>query len=172
MAELKGLNELNRKMTEALSAFNVRAEAGDDFAYYWEQELVTFPVVAYNSNGDIFLEEFIKDRFGFVHIDHFVALLLHEVGHHLANEETDEGAVADFCWEEKERIEQELKECAEDDYEAKKRLHYQYYNLPEELMATQWAANYIKENPLAVNKLICACESALYEFYEKNEVWG
>lgn len=165
--KLKGVKKLNKKMTKALSAFDVKVKAGNDFAYYWAKNTITFPIMEYRSYGNDCLIEFIKDRFNFTEIDPFTAFLLHEVGHHMANDEM-EGAVGQFCWDEKERIEKELAECADDDLEAKKRLHYQYYNLPEELMATQWAANYIKENPRKVGKLISDCHDAIYEFYKKN----
>ena len=171
MAKLKGRKKLNKRMTKALSAFGVTAKVGESFAYYWEKHLVTFPVVDTQSEGEQFLIEFVKDRFDMAEVDPFTLFLLHEVGHHKANDEM-EGAVGQFCWDEKERIENELFDLAEDDIEGKKRLHYQYYNLPEEIMATQWAVNYIKKHPKAVNNLIAKCEKAIYDFYEKNEVEG
>lgn len=165
--KLKGVKKLNKKMTKALSAFDVKVKMGKDFAYYCAKSTITFPILEYHSFGNDCLIEFIKDRFDFAKLDTFTTILLHEVGHHMANDEMD-GAVGQFCWDEKERIEKELEECANDDLEAQKRLHYQYYNLPEELMATQWAANYIKENLQEVNKLISDCQDAIYEFYAKN----
>ena len=165
--KLKGMKKLNKRMTKALSAFNVKVKAGEDFAYYWKKQLVTFPIMSYKSFGNECLIEFIKDRFGFTEIDPFTAFLLHEVGHHLANDEM-EGAVGQFCWDEKERIEEELRECAEDDLETQKKLHFQYYNLPEEIMATQWAANFIKNHPEQTTQIMADCQKAIYKFYEKN----
>jgi hypothetical protein len=165
--KLKGVKKLNKKVTKALSAFNVNAKMGEDFSYFWEKELVTFPVLEWNEFGSQCLVEFIKDRFDVKDVDPFTTFLLHEVGHHMANDEM-EGAVGQFCWDEKERIEKELADCAEDDLEAQKRLHYQYYNLPEEIMATQWAINFIKKNPKKANKILSDCKKAIYEFYEKN----
>jgi hypothetical protein len=165
--KLKGVKKLNKKMTKALSAFDVKVKMGENFAYYWAKNTITFPVLEYRSYGNDCLIEFIKDRFNFTEIDPFTAFLLHEVGHHLANDEM-EGAVGQFCWDEKERIEKELAECVDDDFEAQKRLHYQYYNLPEEIMATQWMANFVKENPEETKKIIADCKKAIYKFYEKN----
>jgi len=169
MAKLKGYKKLNKRVTKALSAFNVTAKAGTDFAYYWQKELITFPVLQYNSFGEECLVEFVKDRFDLAEVDPWTLFLLHEVGHHMANDEI-EGAIGQFCWDEKERIEKEMVECAEDDLEGLKRLHYQYFNLPEELMATQWAVNFIKKHPKTVDHLILESEKAINKFYKKNKI--
>ena len=56
---------------------------------------------------------------------------------------------------------------AETEEECKK-LEWQYFNLPDEIMATQWAVNYAKKHPRIVNKIWKQMQNALVEFYKAN----
>lgn len=51
-----------------------------------------------------------------------------------------------------------------------KELEWEYFNLPDEIMATQWAVNWIKEHPKKTKKMYKACIKALIDFYETNNV--
>ena len=51
-----------------------------------------------------------------------------------------------------------------------KALEWQYFNLPDEIMATQWAVNYAKEHPKKIKKMWKKAQSALLDFYKKNGV--
>ena len=94
---------------------------------------------------------------------------MHEIGHAKANWEI-EGALQDFCLAEKERISEGMYDNA-DNLEVQKILEWQYFNLPDEIMATAWAVNYAKKHPKRVKKMWKQFEKAFHDFYEKNEVW-
>jgi hypothetical protein len=47
-------------------------------------------------------------------------------------------------------------------------LEYQYFNLPDEIMATQWAVNYAKKYPTRVQRMWEDIQDALTEFYKAN----
>ena len=51
-----------------------------------------------------------------------------------------------------------------------KELEFEYFNLPDEIMATQWAVNYIKNNPERVKIMWHNIQKALKKFYKKNKV--
>jgi hypothetical protein len=54
------------------------------------------------------------------------------------------------------------------DSEQSKALEWQYFNLPDEIMATQWAVNYAKEHPRKIKKMIERLRVSLMEFYMAN----
>ena len=77
-----------------------------------------------------------------------------------------EDNVYDFCLEEKDRLFKVL-DRTEDEEEIKK-LHWQYFNLPDEWGATFWAVKYMKEHPRKCKKMAKRLQDALNEFYDKN----
>ena len=165
--ELKGLTKLNKAISKELKPFGIsKAELSDDYSYTFSDESVTFKVTE-NGLADRLFEDFVEERFNFRCDCPFVLSLLHEVGHHKANDEID-GAIYDFCFSEKERIETELAICDENDIAKIKILEYQYFNLPDEIMATQWAVNYAKAHPKKIQALWKNAKQALFEFYDAN----
>ena len=169
MAKVKGLKKLNKAVSAQLAPFGIsKAVCANEFAYYFGDNKVTFSLVE-GTFGDKCLTDFFTNRFNYDCKFPFVLFLLHEVGHSKANENIQED-ILDFCLAEKERIDKELAET--EDKKIAKELHNQYFNLPDEIMATQWAINYAKKHPKKVRKMWKKCEKAFHEFYEKNEVWG
>lgn len=166
MAKLKGMRKLNKAITAPLAQrFGItEAICADEFAYYWDTETITYKLTD-GELEDKWFNEFIEERFDYKVKNSFVISLLHEVGHHKANEEICD-AIAEFCEAEKERIEEAMKN-AETEEECKK-LEWQYFNLPDEIMATQWAVNYAKKHPRIVNKIWRQMQNALVEFYKAN----
>ena len=165
MAKVKGLKKLNKAVSAQLAPFGIsKAVCTDEFAYYFSDNKVTFSLVE-GTFGDKCLTDFFKTRFDYDCKYPFVLFLLHEVGHHKANDNIQDD-IFHFCMKEKERIENELAET--DDEELAKKLHNQYFNLPDEIMATQWAINYAKKHPKKVRKMWKKCEKAFHNFYEKN----
>lgn len=167
MNKLKGLVKLNKAVSTELKPFGIsKAKLSDDYSYIFADESVTYKILE-DDLADKFFNDFIKERFGIdtTYYGSFVISLLHEVGHHKANDEI-EGAIYDFCMSEKERIAEELAEVETE--EKAKALEYQYFNLPDEIMATQWAVNWIKKNPKKMQKMNENMKKAVLEFAEKN----
>jgi hypothetical protein len=165
--KLKGKKELNKSISAILKPFGIRkAKLSKEYTYSFATEKVTFKITE-NEIEDKMFKDFVEDRFGYEVERPFIFSLLHEVGHHKANFEI-EGAILDFCLSEKKRIEQEM-ENAETEEEVVK-LSFQYFNLPDEIMATQWAVNFAMSNPQAVVEMEEQAETALRKFYKKNRV--
>lgn len=166
--KLKGKTKLNKAISAELKPFGIsKAELSDEYSYCFEDESIAFKITE-NGMEDIFFNDFIKERFDYVCAFPFVLSLLHEVGHHKANDEI-EGAIYDFCIAEKERINIAINDSS--DIEEIKALEYQYFNLPDEIMATQWAVNYAKSHPKKIAEMWVKMKKALFEFYKANGVF-
>lgn len=163
MNKVKGIKKLNKAVTKQLSPFGItKAECGAEYAYYFTKQKVTFSLV--ETDSDIAYREFVAERFGYTPENDFIFSLLHEIGHHKANDNiTDD--VYQFCLDEKARIEKEIKTATT---EREKELNWQYFNLPDEIMATQWAVKYAEAHPKKVRKMWKKCEKAIHKFYAKN----
>lgn len=166
--KVKGIKKLNKAISAPLiKNFGIsKAICSDDFQYSFANETIYFKITEGTIEDNLF-NEFIAERFGLEVSNTFIISMLHEVGHHKANDEI-EGAIYDFCIAEKERIEEEMREAVT--YEDVKALEFQYFNLPDEIMATQWAVNYIKNHPKKVTEMWAIWNKAFKKFYKKNGV--
>ena len=162
--KLKGVKKLNRSIATAFKGFGVSDFIlGKEYSYYFQSEKIMYKLTE-GSAEDEWFKEFIFERFGYKVEYPFILSVLHEIGHHKANDEIHD-AIYDFCMDEKQRINQEMQTANAGE---SKILEWQYFNLPDEIMATQWAVNYAKKHPRKIKKMWSACELALKEFYEKN----
>ena len=167
MSKLKGKKKLNKTISAQLAPFGIsKARLSNTFAYHFDNCKVDFKITF--GIEDAYFSEFIKERFGYDdNGNEFIISLLHEVGHHKANEEI-EGLLLDFCESEKNRIETTMQTTTIE--EEIKKLEWEYFNLPDEIMATAWAVKYAKVHPLEVQILTKIVEEALANFYKANEV--
>lgn len=168
MAKIKGIKKLNKAISKPLKdRFGIsKAVCTNEYSYIFEDESITFKLTE-GTIEDKWFAEFINERFGYEVKYPFIISLLHEVGHHKANDEID-GAIYDFCMAEKERISAEMQDA---DANKSKALEWQYFNLPDEIMATQWAVAYAKKHPRIVEKMWAEMAVALMEFYRVNGVF-
>lgn len=164
MGKLKGKKKLNKAVSALLEQFGIKdAKLSTEYSYMWEKERITYKLT--ETMGDELFNDFVFDRFGYKVKNTFIFSLLHEVGHHLANDEI-EGAISTFCTQEKERIEKAMQTA--DAYDEIKEIEYQYFNLPDEIMATQWAVNYAKTHELEIEVMWACIKQVLEKFYKKN----
>lgn len=161
----KGKKVLNKVVSNELATFGIKkAFCGNEYSYDFDSKTVTFKECE-NGIEDVWFTDFIKERFNYDVRYPFIMSLLHEVGHHKNNDDVV-GAVYDFCISEKERIIYESM-SAEDEQTAKN-LSWQYFNLPDEIMATAWAVDYARKHPKKIKKMWKKMRVALLDFYEKN----
>lgn len=166
MAKIKGKKKLNSAILKELQPFGITsAKLTGEYAYLPGTLGVTYGLELPTEYK--WLMDFIKDRFSYTCDYPFILLFLHELGHHHTI-----GAISyevqKFCDYEKNRIDVEI--SATDDEKEWKRLEFQYFGLPDELMATQWAVNYAKEHPRKVKNMAKRMVASFQEFYEKNGV--
>lgn len=161
---LVGKRKLNNAVTRALCGFGIsKARLSDKYSYIFEDESITYKITENDVEDKMFID-FIRERFDFEVTNPFMMSVLHEVGHHKANEEIYD-AIYDFCISEKERISREMQSA---NAVRTRELEYQYFNLPDEIMATQWAVNYAKKYPTRVQRMWEDIQNALTEFYKAN----
>lgn len=166
--KVKGLKKLNKAVSAELKPFGIaKATCATSYTYSFATEEITFKLTE-NEIEDIWFNEFIKEHFGETKAPSFILFLLHEVGHHLNNDEID-GALYDFCDREKKRIAAAMEENA-GDLDAQKILEWQYFNLPDEIMATSWAVEYARKHPKKVKAMWARLAKEFCNFYEKNEI--
>lgn len=164
MAKVKGAKKLNNSISKELKPFGIKcAKCADTYAYYFDKNMVTFKLTEDTTEDKWFLE-FIEKRFGYKAEYPFIISLLHEIGHSVNNDEITDN-LYDFCMREKERIDREMQTA---DHKKSKKLEFQYFNLPDEIMATAWAVDFAKSHPKKVEKMWKKCEKALHKFYAKN----
>jgi hypothetical protein len=168
MAKIKGVRKLNNRVSKTLAPFGIsRARVGKEYVYKFTDETIGFKITE-NTLEDKWFMEFVKDRFGYKVRYPFIFSLLHEVGHHKANDEI-EGGIYEFCIAEKKRIDKALANENLSEKKAKK-IEWQYFNLPDEIMATQWAVNYCRKHPQKIKEMWKECQAAFYEFYKANGI--
>lgn len=164
---LRGKKILNKAISAELAPFGIRrCILGTEYSYSFLKNDIMFKLDLGYEDG--LFSEFLKERFDYDDTGiEFLISLLHEVGHSIANEEI-EGAIEDFCQQEKARIEKALQTATDDDMI--KKLEFEYFSLPDEIMATQWAVNYAKENPLEIQIMWMKMARAIRVFYQMNGV--
>lgn len=161
----KSIKVLNKAITKELATFGIKkAVCGDEYSYDYDTKVITFKD-SENGIEDKWFTDFVKERFNYNVCYPFIISLLHEIGHNKANDDIV-GEVYDFCLAEKERIMYET--LATDDENEMKKLSWQYFNLPDEIMATKWAVDYARKHPKKIKKMWKKTRKALLEFYEKN----
>lgn len=165
MSNLKGMKALNKAVSASLAPFGISKAflSADGYSYLWEKEEITFTIFESGVEDDWF-NEFISERFGYEVQHNFIISLLHEVGHHYTYNDVD-GSILAFCSDEKERI---VKEMQDADEVRSKELEWQYFNLPDEIVATAWAVKYAKENPEVIEEMWETLKQELLKFYKKN----
>lgn len=164
MAKVKGAKILNSAISKELESFGIKkAVCTNEYSYLFDEEVVTYKLTE-GTVEDKWFTEFIESRFGYEVRYPFIMSLLHEVGHHKANDNIIDD-IYDFCMAEKERIAEEMINA---DGEETKALEWEYFNLPDEIMATQWAVAYARKHPKKIKKMWQNAQKALMDFYKKN----
>ena len=163
---MKGLKKLNKAIKAEVEKFGIEKVGMADWEYNLNRQSVSYTLLDNRLEDELFIK-FVKERFGFKPLNNFMLSLFHELGHKATYEEIFENDVVyDFCQEEKDRIEKEIND-AETKKQVKK-LEYQYFNLPDEIIATKWAVDYMTKNKDEIKEMWKRIEKEILKFYEKN----
>ena len=173
MSKVKGMKKVAKKVGKIIrKEFGVSDVVFSDTYMYDFNEDVIFFKITHDTEDDMF-NRFIDERFGLkLNAESgFLLSLLHEVGHRENNGDVD-GAVYDFCLTEKKRIENTLWSNPELTFDEVYALESQYFNLPDEIMATAWAVDFYKKNPKKCAKMHKKIAKILQKFYKMNNFEG
>lgn len=143
---------LRKEFDNSLSAF-----MGTDFSYYFHDNKIEFSIVVSEKMNKYFLE-FIENRFNVKFNDCFLISLLHEVGHHFTIMNIDDNTY-DYCQDVKTTLTGETKEEV-----------FTYFNLEDEIIATEWAVNYYLTNKSNCDKFMKRAEKAIADFIVLNGI--
>lgn len=166
--KLKGVRKLNREMTKIFAKrFGIKSvKLSTYYAYFPTKESITFQIVECEENE--WFAQYIEERFGYRVEYPFLISMLHEVGHHKTLDDLGEN-VYNFCQDEKDYIENMLQD-EELTEEEQKKYEWQYFNLPDEIIATAWAVKYATKHPRIMKKLNKQIMELLQEFYKANDL--
>jgi hypothetical protein len=164
-----GFRTLNKKITEAFKQMldddiNIRFRWSETPCYRCDKNIIEYGLLE-GSKEDIWFNEFIEERFGYKVENTFMITMLHEIGHLMTIDDID-GIAYEFCLREKERIEAEMQKAKT--LKQEKILEWQYFSLPDEIVASAWAVEFIRDNEELVNAIWAMCLTAIHEFYAKN----
>ena len=164
MSKLKGRKTLNKVITQALEPFGITsAKLSDEYCYYFEEESIDYTLEI--KENDYFFNDFVEEYFGYKITNIFIFSLLHEIGHHL-NNDCIEGSLYEYCQREKERLDESIVNTDEE-YRQK---NYEYFLLPDEMLATSWAVDYAKSHPKQLSIMWDKIEEGIHNFYKANKV--
>lgn len=161
MMALEGIDRINDIINEFLEPFELTAEPGTDFCYYFLEDKIYYALAVGNTSAKLFMEN-AEARFPDAHADVFLWSLLHEIGHSetLDDLEDDEEV---RCME----IKRELSKHT--DWSITRR-HEIYFACPDEMAATDWAGEYIMNHVDELSIFWSNLQAAIQDFYRLNEV--
>lgn len=165
--KLHGVKRMNKRMQKAFkkaTGIKITMKLNSDFYYYPATEEISYtPIMSCRSNK--LFSDFIKDYFNLElksDVEIFCLSALHEIGHHLTYDTIDNEDY-NYSKDEEESIAQALKNNPDDDV-----TYSRYFSLPLEIIATEWAVDFIKQNPLSFDKLVKQIYLILLDFYHQN----
>ena len=166
-----GKRRVKKIINNFLKEFGVKAKFGKSFCYYPEKELinVSFTVPVDDTDANMFMMNF-NNVEPAIKADTFLMALLHELGHQMTVDElTTEEEEESF----KKRIEVNainLKKNSTPEEVAK--ANYEYFNMPDEAAATNWAIDYIRNNTEKVAEFWNELQPAIMKYYKLNRIGG
>lgn len=162
--ELKGFDKIDEIVNEFVEHFDCDAEFNDEFCYWHDDCTIGYNLIV-GVESDLAWTEYVKETFDYSIKNIFVFSILHEVGHHFT---MDDFSKTDLRkeFQKVEKIEAVLSES--DDVETDRKLYKEYFDLPMERTATEWAVGYARKNPTTLRNFWKKLEKALKEFYSFN----
>ena len=167
MPELK-TDMIDNILNEFLAEFDCTATMGSDFCYWPSKNLINYSVIAAAKDSDYFMENW-HNLAPEMKIDPFLAALFHEVGHcmsevMLTNEEEL------YSIDRRNQIAINLRALSAEDKEKERQYYYEYFALPEEALATNWAITYINTHQQKISAFWQKLQAAIMEFYKINNI--
>lgn len=140
--------------------FDCSVRMGTDFSFWTDEDVIQYALVITDHHMNLF--EKVVEELGINYIcDNFILSFFHELGHFETIWEID-----DDVYEESQRRKLNLESRSvytDADY-------VEYYHLPEEIVATEWAVNYINNNPNKIAEFWGGLQPLLLTFYTVNQI--
>ena len=159
--KLKGVKRLERVVNKFLKQFGLKSAFAVEFYYLPERKKVAFSFLK-PPNDDWFME-FFNSLAPDIECDSFLASLMHEIGHHMTYNDFD-----DEDWEQ-DYLNRNMLE-AKGTAISNKDINFEYFNLPTERAATEWAIEYIHANVEQLRVFWANMRRTIEWFYNINYV--
>lgn len=150
---------IDKVLNDFLEPFEAIAEMGDTFCYCLVSSTINYTLLE-EPEEKYFLNHVFSLAPDLAGYDGFLISFLHELGHHYTLDELSEDEV-DESLSAKYRISDEYTDGRVD-------LQEEYYNLPDEAAATNWAIEYIRNNREKIDEFWSKLLNAIVQFYEAN----
>lgn len=153
---LKGIVKIDKIINKFLEPFECTARLSTDFGYYHTENLITYALVETEKGRASFMQsvERLKPT---VTADVFLWSLLHEIGHH---------ETMDYMTDKEEKLSNKIKE----EVAQTKRPYADYYNAPDEKLATTWAVEYAETHTEELLTFWNKLQKAIMDFYKENNI--
>lgn len=165
-SKIKGIKKLNKAISAIFTPFGIpNCFYNTHFSYdFWTHAITYCP---YLTEDDDYFSNFVENHFKIKNEMPILISFLHEIGHHKTFESLTEEEW-DFCEEKKKRIFKKIRKANT----PKKidKLQNQYFVLPDELKATEWAVDFIRKHPKKAKKMNDELMKALNDFYKTNNI--
>lgn len=153
---LKGIVKIDKVLNDFLEQFECTARLSTDFGYYHTENLITYALVEAETSKTSFMQsiERLKPN---VTADVFLWSLLHEIGHH---------ETMDYMTDKQEQTSNKIK----NEIMKHKRPTSDYYNAPDENLATTWAVEYAETHTEELLTFWNKLQKAIMDFYKENNI--
>lgn len=159
--KLKGIKRVERAINKFLKQFGLKSVFAVEFYYLPERKKVAFTFL--EAPNDKWFMEFFNSLAPDINCDIFLASLMHEIGHHMTYDDfDDEDWASDLFY----RNTLEAKGTAISDRD----INFEYFNLPTERAATEWAIKYIRSNVEQIKVFWANIMRTIEWFYNINYV--
>lgn len=167
MVKIKGLRKLNKSINKFLKKeFGLKATMSTSFAYLEGTNKIHYSLIAEPGSSECFIAYF-RSLAPDIKCSCFLASLMHEVGHYFTIDWLTDNEY-DYC-EDTKCILNALYDEATDVAERVK-INHQYFELPIEAYATEWAIAYLRSKPDVVESYWSNIQKAITDFYKVNGI--
>ena len=153
MQKIDGMDKLTNVLDKFLEEFECTSIVDTNFYCLTVSNVIAVSLVVSEKNSSSFMSR-VNRLYPDIHADEFLWSFLHEVGHiETINTLDDDELYFSKTQKKNENITNEV-----------------YYELPDEFAATEWAANYMRENTEKVAKFWNEVQSVIMDIYKINNI--
>ena len=153
MQKIDGMDKLTNVLDKFLEEFECTSIVDTNFYCLVASNVIAVSLVVSEKNSSSFMSR-VNRLYPDIHADEFLWSFLHEVGHiETINTLDDDELYFSKTQKKNENITNEV-----------------YYELPDEFAATEWAANYMRENTEKVAKFWNEVQSVIMDIYKINNI--
>lgn len=134
------------------NGFYVSIRYGADFAYYYRNDIVRYSFVTCKLQDELMKEFWALNGLEY-NCDIFLMSLLHEIGHYMTEDEWSAEESNNFT-EMKKDLDGNTREG-----------NFAYWNVPDEYRATEWAIDFINNNPEKCKVFWTECRKRIMDIY-------